>query len=271
MTTARRSCRTGGRQSVVCGRYASMRDTADLVLLTGAIDETREPDPADASRSREKPAGDADPVVKDPLLSANIAPTDRARVLLEAEGRRVIRRHSWGLIPPWAKGPQGAARMINARIETVADKPSYRRAIRTARCLLPADGWYEWRVSPDGRRPYLVSRADGEPLWLAGVWARWHPPGGGPALASAAVLTGPAPPQLEWLHERAPLVVPDAFRSRWLAADGSEPQPILDTLASIGYPALSWHAVSREIGQVRVKDARLMLPVPEEEPTPALF
>jgi putative SOS response-associated peptidase YedK len=248
-----------------------MRDTADLVLLTGAVDETGEPDPAAESSSGNDPAA-----AKDPVLSANIAPTDRARVLLEADGRLVIRRHTWGLIPPWSKGPQGAARMINARIETVADKPSYRRAIRTARCLLPADGWYEWRAgqtSPakEARRPYLVSRADGEPLWLAGVWARWHPPGGGPAIASAAVLTGPAPPQLQWLHERAPLVVADSFIPRWLASDGSDPSPVLDTLASLGYPPLTWHAVSREIGQVRVKDARLMLAVPAEDPTPVLF
>lgn len=250
-----------------------MRDTADLVFLTGAVDETGEADEAPGSDgTRAAPeAPKAAPAAKDPVRSANIAPTDRARVLLETDGRLVIRRHTWGLIPPWSKGPQGAARMINARIETVADKPSYRRAVRTARCLLPADGWYEWRVGPQGRRPYLVSRADGEPLWLAGVWARWHPPGGGPAIASAAVLTGPAPSQLEWLHERAPLVVGDSFRSRWLAADGSDPRPVLDTLASIGYPELRWHAVSREIGQVRVKDARLMLAVPEEEPIPALF
>ncbi len=255
-----------------------MRDTADLVLLTGAVDETGETDESGGAGQADdgvtsKPAAGKDPVLsaKDPVLSANIAPTDRARVLLEADGRLVIRRHTWGLIPPWAKGPQGAARMINARIETIADKPSYRRAIRTARCLLPADGWYEWQVSPEGRRPYLVSRADGQPLWLAGVWARWHPPGGGPVVASAAVLTGPAPDQLDWLHERAPLVVPNSFRSRWLAADGTDPGPVLDTLASIGYPPLTWHPVSREIGQVRVKDARLMLPVPVENPIPSLF
>ena len=111
-----------------------------------------------------------------------------------------------------------------------------------------------------------------KPLWLAGVWARWHPPGGGPAIASAAVLTGPAPSQLEWLHERAPLVVaglvPDHVGWPLTAATRGR---YLDTLASIGYPELHWHAVSREIGQVRVKDARLMVAVPEEDPIPALF
>ncbi len=267
---------------LVCGRYASMRDTADLVLLTGAADETEpvaapaEPTPA-GSAPAESAVPDA-PSRVDPLLSANVAPTDKARVLLIDDGRRVLRRHVWGLIPPWSKGHQGAARMINARIETIDDKPSYRRAIRTSRCLLPADGWYEWQVGPQGRTPHLVQRADGNPLWLAGIWSRWHPPGGGSPISSVAVVTGPAPPELSWLHERAPLVVPDPLMSTWLSADGSDPGPVLDTLTSVGYPPLHWHQVSRDIGQVRRKDAHLMLPVmppvaasPASPMTPALF
>jgi putative SOS response-associated peptidase YedK len=227
-----------------------MRDTADLVLLTGAVDETGEDDRPDA----------------DPVRSANVAPTDRARVLVLVDGQLVLRRHAWGLIPPWSKGPEGAARMVNARIETIADKPSYRRAVRNSRCLFAADAWYEWQVinGPGGkpeRRPHLVRRADGRPLWLAGIWSRWHPPGGGAALASAAIVTGPAPQQLSWLHERAPVAVPEAMFSTWLSADGTDPQPVLDTVGSVGYPPLEWHPVSRELGQVRVKSARLMEPV----------
>jgi putative SOS response-associated peptidase YedK len=229
-----------------------MRDTADLVLLTGAADQTDE-DAAEKDRP-------------DPVRSANVAPTDRARVLLMDEQQLVLRRHVWGLIPPWSKGPEGAARMVNARIETIADKPSYRRAIRTARCLFPADAWYEWQVTERGRLPHLVRRADGRPLWLAGIWSRWHPPGGGPVISSAAIVTGPAPAELSWLHERAPVAVPESMFSTWLEADGADPQPVLDTISSVGYPPLEWHPVSREVGQVRVKDARLMQPV---SPAPA--
>ncbi len=225
-----------------------MRDTADLVLLTGAADETADPTQDDAQRP-------------DPVRSANVAPTDRARVLLMQEGRLRLRRHVWGLIPPWSKGPEGAARMVNARIETIADKPSYRRAVRTTRCLFPADAWYEWQVTPGGRLPHLVRRADGDPLWLAGIWSRWHPPGGGSAVASAAIVTGPAPEQLSWLHDRAPVAVPESMFSAWLEPDGADPGPVLDTLSSVGYPPLHWHPVSREIGQVRVKSAHLMEPV----------
>jgi putative SOS response-associated peptidase YedK len=224
-----------------------MRDTADLVLLTGAADETGET-VADDDRP-------------DPVRSANVAPTDRARVLLMQDAQLVLRRHVWGLIPPWSKGPEGAARMVNARIETIAEKPSYRRAVRTARCLFPADAWYEWQVTEQGRQPHLVRRADGQPLWLAGIWSRWHPPGGGPAIASAAIVTGPAPTELSWLHERAPVAVPESMFSAWLEADGNDPQPVLDTVLSVGYPPLQWHPVSREVGQVRVKSARLMEPV----------
>lgn len=236
-----------------------MRDTADLVLFTGAVDETAE--------DRDK--GKADP--KDPVRSANVAPTDRARVLLEVDGQLVLRRHVWGLIPPWSNGPEGAARMVNARVETVAEKPSYRRAVRTARCVLPADGWYEWQTGPNGKQPNFVHRGDGKPLWLAGIWARWHPPGGGPAICSAAVLTQPAPPELEWLHERAPIAVADAFIQQWLTADGTDPTAVLDTVRSLGYPPLQWHAVSREVGQVRVKGPHLMDSVAPEPIVAALF
>lgn len=237
----------------MCGRYASMRDTADLVLLTGSADET----------------GPEDGGGPDPVKSANIAPTDRVRTVLSAGGQRVLRRHVWGLIPPWSKGPQGAARMINARVETVAEKPSYRRAVTTSRCLLPADAWYEWQVTDHGRLPHLVKRADDRPLWLAGVWARWHPPGGGPPVASACVLTGPAPSQLAWLHDRAPLVVPDPFLDDWLNAEGGDPQGVLDTLCSVGYPRLDWYRVGRGLGQVRDKGAHLMVPV-EDSPAGGL-
>src|ERR1700760_3420976 len=101
----------------MCGRYASMRDTADLVLLTGAADET-----ADA------PAAAAAPPGAVPDRSANVAPTDPVRVLLSPSGQRVLRRHRWGLVPPWSQDASGAARMINARVETIAEKPAYRRA-----------------------------------------------------------------------------------------------------------------------------------------------
>jgi putative SOS response-associated peptidase YedK len=221
-----------------------MRDTADLVLLTGAADET----PGDSG-------AEADP------RSANVAPTDPVRVLVRADGSRRLRQLRWGLVPPWSKDASGAARMINARVETVATKPSYRRAVRTARCAFPADGWYEWQQQEGARTPYLVQRADGRPLWLAGIWARWHPADGGPALTTAAVLTGPAPAELAWLHERAPLAVADRFLDAWLDSDGTDPQPVLDTLVGTGYPPLAWHEVGRGIGRVRDKGAHLMQPL----------
>jgi putative SOS response-associated peptidase YedK len=231
-----------------------MRETADLILLSGAEDET----------------GPDDGQGPDPVKSANVAPTDRVRVLLSPDGKRLLRRNVWGLIPPWSKTAQGAARMINARVETVADKPAFRRAVRTSRCLLPADAWYEWQVGELGRVPHLVRRADGQPLWLAGVWARWHPPDGGPVVASASVLTGPAPAELSWLHERAPLVVPEPFMDEWLSSDGGEPGGVLDTLCSVGYPPLEWYRVGRGVGQVRDKGAHLMLPATEPAVTVAI-
>ncbi len=122
-----------------------MRDTADLVLLTGAADETAEA---------------ADPVAPvDPATSANVAPTDRARVLLMTESRLVLRRHVWGLIPPWSKGPEGAARMVNARVESITEKPSYRRAIRTS----PVRGPGRRLVRVAGSRRRNAPAASGPP------------------------------------------------------------------------------------------------------------
>jgi putative SOS response-associated peptidase YedK len=230
-----------------------MRDSTELALLTGAADETGE----DA----------IDNAAPDPVRSANVAPTDRVRVLLRDEGRLVLRRHVWGLIPPWSPDSRGAARMINARVETVATKPAYRRSVRSARCLVPADGWYEWQQTDEGRVPHFVQRADGQPIWFAGIWTRWRPPAGAEPTDSVAVITGPSPNALAWLHDRAPVVVPEGFASRWLGSGDSplsmnaEVQPLLDALMSHGCPPLSWHRVSREIGQVLVKDARLMAPI----------
>ena len=198
------------------------------------------------------------------MQSANVAPTDRVRVLLAPDGQRVLRRHVWGLIPPWSKGREGAARMINARVETVAEKPSYRRAVRTSRCLLPADAWYEWQVGEQGRVPHLVKRADGGPLWLAGLWSRWHPPDGGPPVASACGADRPGAAGADLAARAGAAGRPGSVHGRVARQRRRAiPRGVLDTLASVGYPPLEWYRVGRGIGQVRDKGAHLMLPAPE--------
>jgi putative SOS response-associated peptidase YedK len=177
-------------------------------------------DPFDRTAADQQPPSDAVPDAEavERKRRFALAPTDPVPAVLPATdpeggtvaGARQLALLGWGLVPPWA-APATAAQRINARVETVLDKPSFRRAVRRQRCLLPADGWYEWVRTPQGRRPHLVRPADGELLAFAGIFERARRPDGSP-LRTCSVLTGPAPAAVAWLHERAPLLVP---RSRW--------------------------------------------------------
>jgi hypothetical protein len=134
---------------------------------------------------------------------------------------RSLRVVKWGLVPYWAKDPKGGARMINARSESAAEKPAFRRALASRRCLIPADGWYEWQRGEDHKQPYYTHYADGRSLALAGLWEYWKPkddpegqyPDG---LVTAAVLTAAAVGPLRQVHDRMPLVLPAEAWDTWL-------------------------------------------------------
>ena len=105
----------------------------------------------------------------------NGAPTQDFAVLrLDAQGARVLAKLRWGLVPAWAKDVKMGARMINARAETVHQRPAFRAAFRRRRCIIPADGWFEWQAERDGKQPWFSASADGAPLSLAGLWERWE-------------------------------------------------------------------------------------------------
>ncbi|HEX7746682.1 MAG TPA: SOS response-associated peptidase, partial [Micromonosporaceae bacterium] len=170
----------------MCGRYATTRSAADLSALFESYDDT------------------------DGGLAAdyNVAPTDPVPIV------RLSRRHAgralsvarWGLVPPWAKDTRGAARMINARAETVATSTAYARSFAARRCLVPADGWYEWvRTGTGGKQPYFMTPQDGRPLAFAGLWSVW---GGGPdPLLTCSVVTTAAVGELALVHDRMPLLL----------------------------------------------------------------
>lgn len=123
----------------------------------------------------------------------------------------------WGLVPHWAADAARAASLINARSETVADKPSFRDPFRRRRCLIPADGFYEWAVVPGQRtkRPCLIDHVDGTPLWFAGLWDRWHAPDG-TTLESCTILTTTANGLLATIHDRMPVLLDAAGRAAWI-------------------------------------------------------
>ncbi len=161
-----------------------------------------------------------------------------------------------GLVPFWAKDPKVGSRMINARVETVAEKPAYRRALAARRCLLPADGYYEWLPpeEPGGRKqPVYLSRVDGQPLALAGLWETWTSPHG-QRLDSCVVLTTTAVDELGHVHDRAPVVVDKPDWAAWLNPGLRDPEQVRALLARLGpLPAAATAAwpVSMDVNLVR--------------------
>ena len=137
--------------------------------------------------------GVTDLQVPDAEPDYNVAPTEQVMVVRQREDRRVLSRVRWGLVPSWSKGPGSGSLMINARAEGIAEKPAYRRAFEKRRCLIPADGFYEWQVvapprTPKGKprkQPVFIHRRDGEPMAFAGLWEVWKVPDGSDAVADA--------------------------------------------------------------------------------------
>jgi putative SOS response-associated peptidase YedK len=184
----------------------------------------------------------------------NIAPTMDALVVREtAEGEREAVMLRWGLIPAWAKDPAIGSRMINARAEAVADKPAFRAAFRRRRCLVPADGFYEWHAVAGGRKqPYFIRLASGAPLGLAGLWETWRGPAGD-AIATFTIVTTTANEALAALHDRMPVVIAPADYDEWL----SSPNPSALLVPWAGEP-FELRPVGTRVNSVR-NDSRDLL------------
>jgi len=149
----------------------------------------------------------------------NIAPTMDALVVRETPaGERAAVMLRWGLVPAWAKDPAIGSRMFNARAEGVADKPAFRAAFRRRRCLVPADGFYEWQPVAGGRKqPYFIRLASGAPLALAGLWEQWRGPDGD-AIATFTIVTTAANEGMRAFHDRMPVLVAPADHDEWLSS-----------------------------------------------------
>lgn len=198
----------------------------------------------------------------------NLAPTQEVAVVRDLGDGRDIALLRWGLVPSWAKDASGAAKLINARSETAADKPSFRSALRQRRCLVPVDGFYEWQAAGAGRRkqPFVIRRPDHAPFALAGLWERWHSPQG-ETLDTLAVLTTAANRPLSALHDRMPVVLAPDDWSLWL--DGAAPLPmVLDLLRPAPDDALEMRPVSPRVGVVANDDPGLLDPVAPAAPAP---
>ena len=188
----------------------------------------------------------------------NIAPTQFiATVRADAGGRRELAMLYWGLVPSWAREKAIGARMINARSETLAEKPSFRAAYRRRRCLVLADGWYEWQRSGAVKQPYYIGFASGEPFGMAGLWESWRDPASGEPLESCCIVTAPAAPELAFVHDRMPVIIPAAEHAAWLDAAG-RPDALLVPWSRGGLAA---RPVSRRVNDARNEGANLVAPL----------
>jgi putative SOS response-associated peptidase YedK len=220
----------------MCGRYATTRSAADLSALFEAYDDT---------------AGGLTP-------DYNVAPTDPVPIvrMSTSRGERVLAGARWGLVPTWAKDAKGAARMINARAETVATSSAYASPFAKRRCLVPADGWYEWLRRPDGRKQaYFMTPAHGGVLAMAGLWSPW-----GEGLTFSVVTTA-AIGDLALVHDRMPLLLPWQRWAGWLAG-GGDAEELLNAPSDEFLAGIEIRPVGPEVGDVRNDGPHLVDRVP---------
>lgn len=223
----------------MCGRYADFladQDLADAFSLALTADEPRLLPP-----------------------SFNVAPTQLVRVVRASDVGLRLDLAAWGLVPSWAKDPSVGARMINARLETIADKPSFRTAFSKRRCVVPASGYYEWQTTAEGKRPYYIHPADDAPLAFAGLLEAWRRSPADEWLITCAIVTTAARGDLAQIHDRQPVMMRrDAWKT-WL--DQASAGDDLFAAASADAPDLAWHEVGRAVGNVRNNSAHLVEPL----------
>jgi putative SOS response-associated peptidase YedK len=205
----------------------------------------------------------------------NVAPTNDVYAVVErADHTRHLETFHWGLVPSWATEVGIGSKMINARSETVATKSAFRSSLRKHRCIVPMDGFYEWRAPAEGaplgprgkpvKQPFYIRRADGEPLAVAGLWATWRDRNAGddaPWLHSCTILTTDANELMATVHDRMPVILPASAWDAWLDPDNHDVEGLTGVLAPAAAGLLVMHAVSTDVNSVRNKGAELIRPL----------
>jgi putative SOS response-associated peptidase YedK len=194
----------------------------------------------------------------------NISPTQPIPVVIIEQNVRHFRLMRWGLIPAWVKDPRKFTLLINARAETVREKPAFKNAIRRRRCLIPADGYYEWHASEGRKRAYFIHRRDGSPLGLAGVAETWIGPNG-EEMDTVAIITAPASADLAVLHQRVPVTIGEDDFDRWLDCRARDVDAVMPLMRGPDEGEFVWHEVSTRVNRVANDDAQLILPITAEQ------
>ena len=228
----------------MCGRYVSTRTPSELAEYFGASVDT------------------------DPLSpSYNVAPTnDIYAVVADAELGPMVRSFHWGLVPVWAKDVKVGSKMINARAETLAEKPSFKSLFKSRRLIVPMDGFYEWKAVPGqkAKQPMFIHRADREPLAMAGLWTVWRDKAEGPDapwLHSCTVITTAANGTMAPVHDRMPAILPERDWAAWLDPDQHDVTALAHLLGPAPDDLLVLDEVSTAVNNVRNKGAELIEPL----------
>src|ERR1041384_4676121 len=195
----------------------------------------------------------------------NVAPTQPVPIVRMAEGKRQLALVRWGLIPAWVKDPRSFSLVINARGESVLDKPAFRNAMKYRRCLFPADGFYEWKRAGERKQPYFVRLKSGQPMAFAGLWESWMGPNG-EEMETAAIVTTTASRSIAHIHDRMPVIVaPDAF-DFWLNpnVDGEMATAVIQPAPDA---TLEAYEVSSAVNRTANDAPMLLQPLTEPEET----
>jgi putative SOS response-associated peptidase YedK len=198
------------------------------------------------------------PPQRDLPISWNIAPTqDVLAIRFNPETKqRTLDNLRWGLIPNWATDPKIANKTINARVESVDTAPSYRQAFRKRRCLIPSDGFYEWKKVVGGKVPYSISMKDDSPFVFAGLWEGWKDPANGEWLRTCTIITGEPNEFVREIHTRMPVILPEEFHETWLS--GKAGKEVLVPFPGDRMKALP---VSGRVNSPKNNDADILLPI----------
>ena len=180
----------------------------------------------------------------------NIAPNQEVPVVRDRGGGRTLDYMRWGLVPPWAKDAAIGQRMINARAETVMEKPSFRNAFKLRRCLIPADGFYEWKKEGKSKVPQYIRLKSGEPFGFAGLWETWSAPSG-ERIQSCTIITTKPNGLIAEIHNRMPVILPRNVEAQWLDPDIEDPQKVLPLLSPYPEDEIEAYAVSTVVNSPR--------------------
>jgi putative SOS response-associated peptidase YedK len=193
----------------------------------------------------------------------NVAPTLDVYAVIERAGSRRLGTLRWGFVPFWAKQLKGAPSPINARIESLEDSSMFARAYRERRCIVPADGFYEWQVRGGRKQPYFIHDPEEQPLALAGVWSAWRDPAAAddaPPLCSCAIVTMSAVGPIAELHDRMPVMLPPQLWSDWLGAGPDEAPHLHAAVSALGVPRVHAQPVTSRVNDVRNEGPELLEP-----------